>query len=579
MFPVIRRAFAVVAVALSIGAFGQARSDAPADAVNISGRVVSSTGAPVVGATVIFVWISDDGLSSKNNKVITNGQGEFAVSSERNAYYQILLGVPNEPPDEATAMVTSVRIAEGREVSLGDAVLEFSPERKPFVHLTGPVRIKGLRRTPGSAQASTIAGVYLDCAMTRSCEQNVLHIILGDGEDVQAPANKEQIDGENQVGVDSPLISEDRRVLGWLAQYDECCQSYPLSMKLVVFRPGKPLREFEGDGRGIFGWHLLDGGRRVAFYQSFAHGTPMAHYELRDVASAKLLGKWDDNDRGEAPAWMKVFEASSGSAPVVAQGGKEAEESVAQEPAAVPPDLQQVLLQAARTKGLSVEDMKPWHLRATYQVANAQALERGTFEEWWAGPEKYRIIYSSDRFYQEWDRNGAITRIVGDKKQPFMLDALLEPLLVDLLPLENEVGMQKSAVDAVKKGGVAVSCFGPDAQARHAGRSMICLDPKAQQVMIGAPDEQIKGYAYRIESMNGRFVAREITVLKGQDMALSINLEVLEPLQKPNNWFDLPAPVVKAAKAAHSTTVYWPAPVADIPPPERPVVPAATGGD
>jgi len=158
-----------------------------------------------------------------------------------------------------------------------------------------------------------IAGVYRACDAEHNeyCEHNALHILLNNGEDLLAPASKDRISGEGQVGVESPLISEDRRVVGWLAEYDECCQSYPISLELVVYRPGKPLREFTGDGRGIFEWHLLDEGMQAAFYQDFTHGNSVPHYELRDIETGKLIDQWDGDGDRKSPAWVNLFAASN----------------------------------------------------------------------------------------------------------------------------------------------------------------------------------------------------------------------------------------------------------------------------
>ena len=88
---------------------------------------------------------------------------------------------------------------------------------------------------------------------------------------------------QEQVGGRSPIFSDDRKAVGWLVDSDFCCTSYPIQLMLVVYTPGKPLHHFMGDGRAIFRWGFVDGGKRVAFYQDFLHGTAGPHYELHDV--------------------------------------------------------------------------------------------------------------------------------------------------------------------------------------------------------------------------------------------------------------------------------------------------------
>ena len=133
------------------------------------------------------------------------------------------------------------------------------------------------------------------------------------GSVLPAPIDSYLFIGRGQAGVESPLISENDQVLGWLAMYDVGFTSYPLPLRLLIFRPGKPLREFVGDSRGIFEWHLMDGGKQVAFYQDFAHGPSMAHFELRDIETGKLIDQWDGSNglKTPMPKWVSLFDVNN----------------------------------------------------------------------------------------------------------------------------------------------------------------------------------------------------------------------------------------------------------------------------
>ena len=125
------------------------------------------------------------------------------------------------------------------------------------------------------------------------------NIIDSTGKVLQPPKEKDQVD------IASPQISEDRREAGWLGEFPFCCTSYPISLTLVVYRQGKPIRRFKGDARSIFDWKFMEGGKQVAFYQDFLHGTQAQHYELRDVETGRLIDKWDGNLTAKAPKWTK----------------------------------------------------------------------------------------------------------------------------------------------------------------------------------------------------------------------------------------------------------------------------------
>ena len=54
-----------------------------------------------------------------------------------------------------------------------------------------------------------------------------------------------------------------------------------------------------------------------------------------------------------------------------------------------------LLALAARHNGLTGPHLKPWHIKATYQLYNTKGkpTQKGTFEEWWAAPNKYKISF------------------------------------------------------------------------------------------------------------------------------------------------------------------------------------------
>jgi hypothetical protein len=116
----------------------------------------------------------------------------------------------------------------------------------------------------------------------------------------------------NQQAFEKPVLSEDRRAVGAQAMFRNCCTSYDVPLQLVIYSSGKTHR-FEG-GLAIFDWHFADGGRRVVFSQQSVHFSCSVHWELRDVASERLLDKADipqacgqipDRPSVQVPKWVK----------------------------------------------------------------------------------------------------------------------------------------------------------------------------------------------------------------------------------------------------------------------------------
>src|SRR6478752_6776379 len=87
-----------------------------------------------------------------------------------------------------------------------------------------------------------------------------------------------------QTRFDKPRLSPDRTAVGAQAMYPNCCTSYDIPLRLVVYENGRE-HWFKGVGLSIFWWRFEDGGRRVAYGQSTVHASCGTHYELRDVRS------------------------------------------------------------------------------------------------------------------------------------------------------------------------------------------------------------------------------------------------------------------------------------------------------
>jgi len=94
-----------------------------------------------------------------------------------------------------------------------------------------------------------------------------------------------------QTAFGKPVLSDDRRAVGAEAMFANCCTSYDVPLQLVIHSAGVTHR-FEG-GLAIFDWHFADGGRRVVFSQQTVHSACSVHWELRDVASERLLATAD----------------------------------------------------------------------------------------------------------------------------------------------------------------------------------------------------------------------------------------------------------------------------------------------
>jgi hypothetical protein len=96
---------------------------------------------------------------------------------------------------------------------------------------------------------------------------------------------------EGQTEFDSPEISSAGTAVGAQAMFHNCCTSYDLPMQIVVYANGR-VHRFKGE-LPIFQWGFADSGTQVAYSQEPVHFGCSVHYELRAIASGRLLDQAD----------------------------------------------------------------------------------------------------------------------------------------------------------------------------------------------------------------------------------------------------------------------------------------------
>ena len=138
-----------------------------------------------------------------------------------------------------------------------------------------------------------------------------LRILTAGGQTLEPTKEREQVRFAN------PQISPDGGAVGWLAEYPNCCTSYPIPLKLMILANGS-VRTFTGTGLPVWRWGFQARGTRVAFRQETVHGGLGVYYELRDVATGRLLAEYDpvvgpDNQvlpTQNVPPWVAELDAT-----------------------------------------------------------------------------------------------------------------------------------------------------------------------------------------------------------------------------------------------------------------------------
>ena len=101
-------------------------------------------------------------------------------------------------------------------------------------------------------------------------------------------------------------VSENRRSVGWVSEYNGCCQNYPVPWVLVIAREGRVVHHLQGD-RPISEWQFEKGDERIAMLTDTSHGNMFPECVLYDTRSWKIVEEWYRGKSRALPAWAKPF--------------------------------------------------------------------------------------------------------------------------------------------------------------------------------------------------------------------------------------------------------------------------------
>lgn len=184
---------------------------------------------------------------------------------------------------------------------------------------------------------------------------------------------------------------------------------------------------------------------------------------------------------------------------------------------ALPSDPKELLQLAAKTNGLAGDDLKPWHLKASYTLFDwdGKQADEGIYEEFWAGPEKSKRIITSANFTQtEYTTAKGIFRTGSRDTAPDQFNRVFAQLLHPISMLTTEGGEESSVQLVRKKQGAAeliclTEILGSVKHAKAAGLTY-CLDSglPALRVSLRPPvsNQIVRNQIIRFQ---GHYIAKE----------------------------------------------------------------------
>ena len=129
-----------------------------------------------------------------------------------------------------------------------------------------------------------------------------LRLVLSNKHVIRPPKDSDQ------VAFEQVTMSADRRIVGWVALYPNCCTSYPVPLKLVLLRMDGG-RTAISNALPIWQWAFAADGQSVVIRQAPIHGAAPMSYERRDIRTGRLIAtaQTDSTTLPKAlPAWVRA---------------------------------------------------------------------------------------------------------------------------------------------------------------------------------------------------------------------------------------------------------------------------------
>jgi len=185
--------------------------------------------------------------------------------------------------------------------------------------------------------------------------------------------------------------------------------------------------------------------------------------------------------------------------------------------APAPIDAKPLALAAGATNGVAVSDAKPWHIKISYTLntPDGKPVSQGTFEEFWAGPSRYKRIFASPAFNQVEFGTADGPRRTGTPDSPpadlqAVADEFLRPVPLDAASIEAaKLQAQPLTLGSTKL--VCITAATPATPTQPASSTSYCVDENPPVLRLTVTNGGItKTTRSNLVKFQDRYVAQKV---------------------------------------------------------------------
>ncbi|MGH9343423.1 MAG: energy transducer TonB [Terriglobia bacterium] len=231
--------------------------------------------------------------------------------------------------------------------------------------------------------------------------------------------------------------------------------------------------------------------------------------------------------------------------------------------AAMPTDPKELILLAAKVNSLTGDDVKPWHLRASYKVLDdaGNVTDEGTFEEFWASKQKYKTVYKSATFSQTvYATEKGIIR-TGGQNPPQNIYLPGSEFVSPFRGYQGRVTQWDISQNLRDKGGMKQLCLEVRRVSTSPGVPELqgptyCLDPASPMLLSSVSEYGGTAFNHRnIQSFEGHYVPGDVEVFLRGKRVVTAHLESIEALKPADEAEFTPPPDATPLPASRTIEV------------------------
>jgi hypothetical protein len=203
-----------------------------------------------------------------------------------------------------------------------------------------------------------------------------------------------------------------------------------------------------------------------------------------------------------------------------------------------PVDLKTWIRKEIALNGLQLADLSPWHIVVTYDQFDEDGdnVHSGVYEEFWAGPKKFKRIYKSDNFNQtDYATEKGLYRR-GDQQFPDRAQLQVRNEVIDPFSYAGTLeGFQGRSV-ARNFGGYNLQCVQLQKNSENVSDpTQYCFEPDGSTLRYTRGFGWFQSVYNQVVLFQGRNIAKEIDVTDGGKPFLKLRVQIIEPISHPGD--------------------------------------------